>query len=188
MQISKLTDNGTAAQRGDFAGWPLRCIRQRREQQSLWVIQIATGARPKWSPPGPGYFMWRPTFSPDGNYIYYDHSDPQNDNELLLYSVPAWAARRRRVLADISTPVSFSPDGNKLSSDIRDPGEKNGPTRDGRQRRREPSYHCRAPRFLRFAGVALSWSGDGKLIAAPSTISPKASWVRFRFFPQKDRW
>jgi Tol biopolymer transport system component len=58
------------------------CVK-RGERQSLWAKQIATGSEVQVVAPGPGYFLFRPTFSPDGNYIYYQHSDPQNEDEVV---------------------------------------------------------------------------------------------------------
>ena len=166
MQITKLTDNGSAASGAISPDGRYAAYIKQGEQPSLWVIQIATGSQAQVVPPGPGYFQFHPTFSPDGNYIYYDHTDPQNDNELLLYSVPSLGGTAQRVLADISTPVSFSPDGKRLVFGHRDPGEKNGQlviaNSDGGNR------HTIAERpNLGFAGISVSWSGDGKLIAFP---------------------
>ncbi|MEY2395907.1 MAG: eukaryotic-like serine/threonine-protein kinase, partial [Acidobacteriaceae bacterium] len=75
MQISKLTENGVAID-GAISpdGRYVACVK-RGERQSLWVKQIATGSEVQVVAPAPGYFLFRPTFSPDGNYIYYQHSD-----------------------------------------------------------------------------------------------------------------
>ena len=166
MQITKLTDDGSAVAGAISPDGRYAAYIKQGEQQSLWVIQIATGSQAQVVAPGPGYFLWDPTFSPDGNYIYYGHTDPQNDTEVLLLSVPSLGGTSQRVLADISTPVSFSPDGKQLVFGHHDPGEKNGQLviadSDGGNR------HVIAERpNLGFNGVAISWSGDGKLIAVP---------------------
>jgi eukaryotic-like serine/threonine-protein kinase len=166
MQISKLTDNGAAVSGAISPDGRYAAYIKSGEQQSLWVIQIATGSQAQVVPPGKGYFLWHPTFSPDGNYIYYDHSDPQNENEVLLYSVPSLGGTPQRVLADISTPVSFSPDGKKVVFGHRDPGEKNGQLvladSDGGNRH----TIAERPNFA-VSGVSIAWSADGKLIAVP---------------------
>jgi eukaryotic-like serine/threonine-protein kinase len=166
MQITKLTDNGSAISGAISPDGRYAAYIKQGEQQSLWVIQIATGSQAQVVPPGPGFFLFHPTFSPDGNYIYYDHSDPQNDSEVLLYSVPSLGGTPQRVLADISTPVAFSPDGKKLVFGHRDPGEKNGQLvvadSDGGNR-----HNIVERPNLGFNGISISWSGDGKLIAVP---------------------
>ena len=166
MQITRLTEDGSAIAGAISPDGRYAAYIKRGEQQSLWVIQIATGSQAQVVAPGPGYFLWEPTFSPDGNYIYYGHSDLQNESEALLLSVPSLGGTSQRVLADISTPVSFSPDGKRILFGHRDPGEKNGQLviadSDGGNR------HVIAERpNLGFNGIAISWSGDGKLIAVP---------------------
>jgi eukaryotic-like serine/threonine-protein kinase len=164
MQISKLTENGVASE-GAISpdGRYVACVK-RGEHQSLWVKQIATGSEVQVVAPGPGYFLFRPTFSPDGNYIYYQHSDPQNEDEVVLFSVPSLGGTPARILGDLGTPVSFSPDGKQIVFAHRDPGEKNSElviaASDGSNR------HTIAERpDLSVNGASLSWSGDGKLIA-----------------------
>jgi serine/threonine protein kinase/Tol biopolymer transport system component len=166
MQISRLTDNGGAVSGAISPDGRYAAFVKRGEQQSLWVIQIATGSQAQVVPPGAGYFEFHPSFSPDGNYIYYVHTDTQNLSERLLFSVPSLGGPPQRVLADISTPISFSPDGKQIVFGHRDPGEKNGQViiadSDGGNR------HVVAERpDLAMNGVSISWSGDGKWIAVP---------------------
>jgi len=166
MQISRLTDNGGAVSGAISPDGRYAAFVKRGEQQSLWVIQIATGSQAQVVPPGPGYFEFHPSFSPDGNYIFYVHTDTKNFSERLLFSVPSLGGTPQRVLPDISTPISFSPDGKQIVFGHRDPGEKNGQLvvadSDGGNR------HVIAERpDLAMNGVSISWSGDGKLIAVP---------------------
>ena len=166
MQITKLTDNGSAVTGAISPDGRYAAYIKRGEQESLWVIQIATGSQAQVVPPSTGFFQFNPTFSPDGNYIYYEHSDPQNESELILYSVPSLGGTSQRILADISTPVAFSPDGKQLVFGHFDPGEKEGQLvvadSDGANR------HVVAHRpELAVNGIGISWSGDGKLIAVP---------------------
>src|SRR5262249_18715510 len=69
MQISKLTENGGAISGAISPDGRYAAYIKRGEQQSLWVKQIATGSEAQVVPPSAGYFVARPTFSPDGNYI-----------------------------------------------------------------------------------------------------------------------
>jgi len=164
MQISKLTENGAASDGAISPDGRYAAFVKRGEHPSLWVKQIATGSEAQVVSPGPGYFLFRPTFSPDGNYIFYQHSDPQNEDEIILFSVPSLGGTPQHILGDLGTPVSFSPDGKQIVFAHRDPGKKNAELviagSDGSNR------HTIVERpDLSFNGASLSWSGDGKLIA-----------------------
>jgi Tol biopolymer transport system component len=89
MHISKLTENGAASNGAISPDGRYLAYFKRGEHPSLWMKQIATGSEAQVVPPGTGNFRYRPTFSPDGNYIFYQHSDPENEDETLLYSVPS---------------------------------------------------------------------------------------------------
>jgi serine/threonine protein kinase len=173
MQISKLTESGAALDGAISPDGRYAAFTKRGEQQSLWVKQIATGSEAQVVAPGPGYFFNRPTFSPDGNYIYFQHSDPKNEDEIVLYSVPSLGGPHQQVLSDISTPVSFSPDGKQIVFAHYDVGDKKPQLviagSDGANR------HVIAERDAMTAnGSAPSWSGDGTLIAVPQYELTKA--------------
>jgi len=164
MQISKLTENSAASDGAISPDGRYLAYVKRGASPSLWMKQIVTGSETQVVPPGAGYFLFRPTFSPDGNYIYYQHSDPQNEDEIILFSVPSLGGTPQRILGDLGTPVSFSPDGKQIVFAHRDPGEKNSELviagSDGSNR------HTIAERpDLSVNGTPPSWSGDGQLIA-----------------------
>ena len=164
MQISKVTENGAATSGAISPDGRYAAFVKRGEQESLWVKQIATGSEAQVVAPGPGRFINRPTFSPDGNYIYFEHSDPQDEDENDLLSVASLGGSPQRVLSDITTPVSFSPDGKQIVFVHYDPGEKKSQLvvagSDGANR------HVIVEREqLAISGAAPSWSGDGALIA-----------------------
>jgi Tol biopolymer transport system component len=174
MQITKLTETGAATEGVISPDGRWAAFIKRGEQQSLWVKQIATGSEAQVVAPGPGFFVNRPTFSPDGNYIFFQHSDPQNEDETVLYSVPSLGGTRQEVLSDITTPVSFSPDGKQIVFGHFDGGD-NKPQlviagSDGSNR------HVIAERDSMIANNAPpSWSGDGKLIAVSQYLLTKDS-------------
>jgi serine/threonine protein kinase/Tol biopolymer transport system component len=164
MQISKLTENGAALSGAISPDGRYAAFVKRGDQQSLWVKQIATGSEAQVVPPGPGYFNNRPTFSPDGNYIYYEHSDPQNEDETLLFAVPSLGGTPQRILDDLSTPISFSPDGKQIAFAHYDAGDKKPQLvvagSDGSNR------HVIAEReAMAVFNSSLSWSVTGNLIA-----------------------
>jgi eukaryotic-like serine/threonine-protein kinase len=168
MQISKLTESGGAIAGAISPDGRYAAYIKRGEQQSLWVKQIVTGSEAQVVPPGPGWFGNRhPTFTPDGNYIYYEHTDPADEGgDIVLYSVPSLGGTPQRILDDVDTPIAFSPDGRQMAFGHFDAGHGNKPqlvvaNSDGTNR------HVIAEReALAVGGSFLSWSSDGKFIAA----------------------
>jgi eukaryotic-like serine/threonine-protein kinase len=181
MQISKLTDNGTATEGAISPDGRYAAFIKRGDQQSLWVKQIATGSEAQIVAPGPGNFMHRPTFSPDGNYIYYSHNHPQNENEQILYSVPSLGGTPQRILSDLSTSVSFSPDGKQIVFVHYDFGGAKPQlviaNSDGTARRTIVEREA-----VGLNGGAPSWSGDGKMIAVAQTALTKQSLSNLLIF------
>jgi hypothetical protein len=52
--------------------------------------------------------------TPDGNYVYFIRSDPNDPYLKYLYSVPVLGGSVRRMIADVDSPVAFSPDGHQF--------------------------------------------------------------------------
>lgn len=183
MQITKLTENGSAMSGTVSPDGRYAVYVKRGDQQSLWVKQIATGSEAQVVPPGPGWFFSRPAFSPDGNYIYFLHSDAQNPDETSLFSVPSLGGTPQRILDDLSTPVSFSPDGKQIVFAHFDPGGKPQlviAASDGSGR------HTIAEREgMAINGAAPSWSGDGRLIAVPQYELGKEGLSNLLVFTQQ---
>ena len=61
-------------------------------------------------PAGPGFFN-SATFSPDGNYLYYGHTDPTNANDTNLFVVPSMGGAPWQMVNDLGSGVSFSAGG-----------------------------------------------------------------------------
>ncbi len=164
MHISKLTESGAASNGAISPDGRYLAYFKRGEHPSLWMKQIATGSEALVIPPGTGTFRYRPTFSPDGNYIFYAHTDPENEDNTLLYSVPSLGGTPQRLLGDVGTAISFSPDGKQFVFVHHDAGEKNSEivfaNSDGSNRHAIPE-----PPDLGVGGSSISWSGDGKYIA-----------------------
>ncbi len=103
------------------------------------------------------------TFSPDGNYLYYNLQTPGTGLS-TLYVVPSLGGSPRKLIVDVDSPVSFSPDGKnfvfvrnapKMSSLIVASADGSG---------EKPLVVLPAPAAFSYLGVA--WSPDGKRIAA----------------------
>jgi serine/threonine protein kinase/Tol biopolymer transport system component len=87
---------------------------KREGNRSLRVKQIATGSEVTVVPQQAGFFL-AATFTPDGNYLYYVHSDPANANNNNVYVVPSMGGASRRVVSDVVSGVSFSADGKRMT-------------------------------------------------------------------------
>jgi Tol biopolymer transport system component len=113
--LKKLTDHGQASLYAAISadGHTLAYVR-REGNRSLRVKQIATGSEVTVVPAGPGFFN-SATFSPDGNYLYYGHTDPTNANDTNLYVVPSMGGAPRQTVNDLGSGVSFSADGKRMA-------------------------------------------------------------------------
>ena len=94
-------------------------------ERSLRVKQVATGSEVTVVPPQPGNFGSGATFTPDGNYLFYTHTDPANPRNVNLYSVPSLGGVSRQVVSDVASAAAFSSDGKRIVYRrlIRDTGE-----------------------------------------------------------------
>ena len=129
-------------------------------RESLWVRQVSTGSLVKIvsdleSKIGPT------AFSRDGEFVYY----LLFDNPLgTLYQVPVLGGASRRLMAGVTSPLTFSPDGKQIAfvrpvssefnlivANIDGTGERVIATR-------------RLPAYFSFIGGP-TWSPDGKTIA-----------------------
>ncbi len=83
-------------------------------QQGLWLRQVATTSDTQIVPPSPQNY-YGIIFSKDGDYIYYLQGVLNNPESRTLYEVPVLGGASRRVIANVSSPVSLSPDGTRLA-------------------------------------------------------------------------
>ncbi len=115
MELKQLTDHGQASLYAAISadGHTLAYVK-REGDRSLRVKQIVTGSEVTVVPAGPGFFD-SATFSPDGNYLYYAHSDPGNAINTNLYVVPSMGGAPRQVVTDVAGGVSFSVDGKRMA-------------------------------------------------------------------------
>jgi eukaryotic-like serine/threonine-protein kinase len=113
--LKQLTDHGQASLYAAISadGRTFAYVR-RINNRSLRVKQIATGSEVTAIPEGPGFFN-SARFNPDGNYLYYTHTDPTNALNNNLYVVPSLGGTPRQLVVDIVGGVSFSADGKRIA-------------------------------------------------------------------------
>src|SRR5262245_2667281 len=113
-KLQRLTTSGRAS---DAAISPdgkyVAHVKSDAGQQSLWLRQVATTSDTQIVTPSlQSYFGI--TFSKDGDYIYYALGEPNNP-ALTLYQVPTLGGASRKVIENVSSPVSLSKDGTRLA-------------------------------------------------------------------------
>jgi Tol biopolymer transport system component len=131
-------------------------------KSSLRVRQLATGSEVELFPLSADVAYWQPQYSPDGNYLYVRRS-VKDSSVGTLVTVPALGGQPREILQDIAGKVAFSPDGRQIAfvRTTRDASSAHVADADGSNIRllvTRPPDQAFTP--------ALSWSPDGKWIAA----------------------
>ena len=114
MRMTTLTSSGdvvNAALSPD--GRYLAYISEKAGRGSLIVRQVATGSDVVVVPPGEARLDF-PSFSPDGNYLYYTAPRPDQQNYRTLYQVPSLGGRPSEIAFDVDSRASVSPDGKQL--------------------------------------------------------------------------
>ena len=174
MTISKLTSSGKAtlaamSPDGRYAAY----VQQDQDGQSLWVRQLATGSSVQIIPTRAVFFD-APSFTPDGNYIYYTYSTDHSLSTLALYAIPTLGGTQRKLPNVPVGGISFSPDGRKmayLSFDL-----PHGDCKlmvadsDGNNERVVTTRKLDKG----FRGKP-SWSSDGRMVVVPAlALSPSA--------------
>ena len=178
LRIVKLTDSGTAA---DVAISPdgryVVYVRQEGERQGLWLRQVATRSDVQILPPEASGFHGV-SFSPDGNYIYFVQSDPNDPFFKYLYSMPTFGGAPRKLIEDVDSPVSFSPNGQEFAYEHCIPSRNDLEliiaSADTKRKYVLASLH-NASCYLFQPG--LSWSPDGRTIAVTVfRLGPEQKW------------
>jgi Tol biopolymer transport system component len=113
-KFTRLTSTGKAS---DAAISPdgkyVAHVKSEAGQQSLWLRQVATTSDTQIVPPSQ-QFYYGITFSKDGNYIYYALGET-NNTARTLYQVPVLGGASRKLIENVTSPVSLSPDGTRLA-------------------------------------------------------------------------
>jgi serine/threonine protein kinase/Tol biopolymer transport system component len=136
-------------------------------QQSLWLKQVAVFSSDTQIVPPAELYYSGVAFSPNGNYIYYSVSE-KNDPRGTLFQVPVPGGPIRKLLTGINNAVAFSPNGNQIAFFyyFEDQDKLMIANADGTGER-QLTMRSGNEYFFRSGFAGLSWSPDGKLLAAP---------------------
>ncbi len=132
--------------------------------QSLWMRQVSTAGNVQVIPSAQAQY-WGLAFSPEGNFIYYVRAEKDTPRTGVLFQAATLGSDSRKLLEDVSSPISVSPDGRRLAF-MRALGERGEmhlmvANSDGSGERKLATL--RAAGFLPEHGPA--WSPDGLRIA-----------------------
>jgi len=179
VKLTRLTAEGdvesvTVSPDGKYIAYSL----DESGRRSLWTKHLATGSRVPIVPAAEALVLNASMFSNDGNYVYYTRVDEQNPRG-ALYQVPVLGGTSKKILTNVSQPISLSPDGKQIAfgrfhlTDTDD--ELFLVNADGTNERhlitlKEPNW---------FSGAGPGWSPDGTMLAigygsdgmTPSVIS-----------------
>ncbi len=113
MKISRLTSTGKATHAAISPdGKYVVHVVDDGEKQSLWMRQVSTSSNVQINPPADVTYSGL-TFSPNGDYLYYNAWDKKNP--FSLYQMPLLGGTAKRLIADIDSVVTFSPDGKQFA-------------------------------------------------------------------------
>ncbi len=115
MSMQKLTNSGrvllaTISSDGKYV---VNVVDEGHGQQSLWMRHVATGSNAQIMPPKEVRYTGL-TFTPNGDFLYFVRSEPENPWLGLLYQVPVLGGTPRQLITDVDSPISFSPDGQQI--------------------------------------------------------------------------
>lgn len=132
-------------------------------RHSLWLRQTASVGDTQIAPPGQVKYKFL-RFSPDGNSLYSVAVEDEGQPP-ALFQMTTLGRNRRKVVADVTSQITFSPDGGSIAFIRVTKGDNSIITVDN-QGANERLVRTR--KFPEVFGDEISWSPDGRLIAAPT--------------------
>ncbi len=89
-------------------------VMEDKGKQSLWLRHVPTNSDTQVIAPSDAFYL-SPTFSPDGNYIYFRKAMNKVHIGFNLYRAPVLGGTPQVIVRDIDTGASFSPDGKRMA-------------------------------------------------------------------------
>jgi serine/threonine protein kinase len=132
-------------------------------RQSVWLRQTASVGDTQISPPGQTKYDFL-KFSPDGNSLFSIATEGEGQPP-SLFQMTTLGLNRRKMVADVNSQITFSPDGASIAF-IRVTKADNSIIIVDNQGANERILRTR--KFPEVFGDEISWSPDGRLIAAPT--------------------
>jgi len=132
-------------------------------KESLWLRQTASAGDTQIVPPTQTKYDFL-TFSRDGNFLYFVGSEGMGQPS-SLYQITTLGRNQRKLITGVDSQISFSPDGTQVAF-IRVLEGNNSIIIAGAQGGNERILVTR--KDPKVYGDAISWSPDGKFIAAPT--------------------
>jgi serine/threonine protein kinase len=162
--VSKITDTGRAGATSISPdGKFILSVQKSNGEESLWLRNIAPGSDTQVVSPT-GQTFGTPSFSPDGDYMYFRETAPAARQSFDLFRAPVLGGKPQLIARDVDTNAAPSPDGQHIVY-IRDNDPEIGKWRllqanaDGSQEK------VLLIRPLNQVPETLAWWPDGKTIA-----------------------
>ena len=115
ISITKITETGKAAlvAISPDSKYILNVVRD-AGQESLWLRNLPTNSDTQVIPPAEVRYAHL-RFSPDGNYLYFNRSEPGSEELKYLYRAPVLGGTPQKLVTDIDSNITFSPDGRQIA-------------------------------------------------------------------------
>jgi serine/threonine protein kinase len=114
ITLKKITDTGKAALVAISPdGKYIMNVVSDNGQESLWLRNLPTSSNTQVIPASQTHYTAL-QFSPDGNYLYFERSEPGSDALHNLYRAPVLGGAPEKLISDIDSNVSFSPDAKRF--------------------------------------------------------------------------